>query len=197
VAEGPSLYVGGYALTGGVTITSDPIIWTRGQGTSYTAVDILAALPGSTSGRIAAGVSVPKGKNSGVPYFAGTVTTASSAGQQHAALWIPYAQGTKAVGYDLHPANKRYTSSSIIAIGRLSNNDVYEAGLVVIGSGHRTRWNAMVWKSSAASARDLSVLLPRGVFTSSVATGVDQLGDVEGAAIDRSGLWHEVYWPIN
>jgi len=128
--------------------------------------------------------------------FGGSVTTTSSNGEWHAALWVPYAQGTTGVGYDLHPAGSKYLASSVYAMRLLNKNAVYEAGLVVTAKGRKTAWHAMVWQGSAASATDLNGKLPKGEFIQSTATGIDELGNVEGAAEDKSGIWHEVYWPV-
>jgi len=191
IAQGLSLYVGGYAVANGEV---HPFVWAETNSTTYTPTDLLPLISGGTGGVVAAGTWDCLCTDGALPEFAGSVTTNSSGGNWHAALWIPYAGGT-GVGYDLHPLNTKFTASSIYAVRLLNKNVVFQAGLAVVGSGRRARWHAMVWKSSASSAVDLHKKLPVGQFTNSVATGIDELGNVEGSALDTSGVWHEVYWP--
>jgi hypothetical protein len=195
LAQGLSLYVGGYAFVSGGAL--HPFVWSEQNTTTYSPIDMLSTLPGSTVGVIAAGTWDCLCDNGALPAFAGSVKTTSSGGNWHAALWIPFAGGGTGNGYDLHPLNTKYVASSIYAIRLLNNNLVYEAGLAVVGKGRYARAHAMVWKSSAATAVDLHAKLPLGQFVQSTATGIDELGNVEGAAQDYGGVWHEVYWPIN
>jgi hypothetical protein len=193
LAQSFGLYIGGYALTAGQTL--HPIMWAEGNSTTFTAVDLLSTIPGSTSGVIVGGTWDSLDDDGSLPAFAGSITTTSSNGEWHAALWIPYAQGTLGVGYDLHPGSK-YTASSIYAIRLLNKNTIDEAGLAVVGTGRHAKWHAMVWQGASASATDLNGKLPKGEFVQSTASGIDELGNVEGAAEDTGGIWHEVYWPI-
>jgi hypothetical protein len=194
LAQSLGLYIGGYALNAGQSV--HPIMWAEGNSTNFTPVDLLSTLPGSTSGVIVAGTWDSLDGDGSLPVFAGSVTTTASNGEWHAALWVPYAQGTTGIGYDLHPAGSKYLASSIYAMRLLNKNTVYEAGLAVTVRGRKTAWHAMVWQGSAASASDLNGKLPKGEFIQSTATGIDELGNVEGAAEDKSGVWHEVYWPV-
>jgi hypothetical protein len=191
IAQGLSLYVGGYAVANGEV---HPFVWSETNSTTYTPTDMLPLISGSTAGIAAAGTWDCLCTDGALPEFAGSVMTASSGGNWHAALWIPFAGGT-GVGYDLHPLNTKYSASSIYAIRLLNKNVVYETGLAIAGHGRRARWHAMVWKGSASTATDLNRKLPVGQFSNSVATGIDELGNVEGSALDNSGVWHDVYWP--
>jgi hypothetical protein len=51
----------------------------------------------------------------------------------------------------------------------------------------------MIWMAAAHSAVDLHSYLPAG-YTDSVATGIDEAGNVSGVAIDMSGAAHEFVW---
>ena len=83
---------------------------------------------------------------------------------------------------DLHPEGA--TSSRAIAgdaATQLGSADI---------AGHS---HAMVWRAGAATAVDLHALLAPG-YTDSVATGIDDAGNITGVAIANDGVAHDILW---
>src|SRR5205823_5803925 len=72
----------------------------------------------------------------------------------------------------------------------LATNGFVQAGYASAGGG---AFHAFAWTGSAASAVDLSQLLPSG-FLQATAYSVDSHGDVFGLASDASGRYHAVEW---
>jgi hypothetical protein len=65
---------------------------------------------------------------------------------------------------------------------------------VQVGSaGVGAHSHAMVWRGTAQSAVDLHSALPAW-YTDSVATGIDDAGNVTGVAIDAEGTAHDILW---
>lgn len=86
---------------------------------------------------------------------------------------------------DLHP-------SGALSSRAIAGDTEVQVGSVAIGS----RSHAMVWQAAAHSAVDLHAFLPRS-YTDSVATGVDDAGNVTGVAIDADGTAHDILWRAN
>ena len=87
------------------------------------------------------------------------------------------------------PAGRGGTATGGRRAFALRDNPEVEVGSAGIGS----RTHAMIWMSAAHSAVDLHSYLPGG-YTDSVATGIDEEGNVTGMAIDMSGAAHDFLW---
>lgn len=180
-------HIGGYGTA--ANGKTHPIVWVSNGAGGYTARDVL---PGTgVAGVIVAGDPLQFAINGKTNAFAGSLITTTSGGQYHAAIW--YGKNWSIV-VDLHPANGNFTTSSVYAERVLTDYTV-EAGLAAKPKGSGTVWSAMVWRGTAASAVNLGRKLPAG-FTQSTATGIDNIGNIVGAALDTSGVWHQVTWPI-
>ncbi|HTZ69254.1 MAG TPA: hypothetical protein VMB71_01250 [Acetobacteraceae bacterium] len=179
--------IGGYGTA--ANGQTHPIVWVSNGAGGYTATDVL---PGNgVSGVIVAGDPLQFAINKKTNAFGGSMITASTGGQYHAAIW--YGPNWSDV-VDLHPAKGNFTSSSVYAERVLTDYTV-EAGLAAKSKGRNTVWSAMVWRGTAGSAVNLGKKLPAG-FSQSTATGIDNIGNIVGAALDASGVWHVVTWPI-
>jgi hypothetical protein len=64
---------------------------------------------------------------------------------------------------------------------------------IVLPYWTETDQHAMLWTGTAASAIDLSTLLPAN-FSSSEATAIDPTGNIFGWALDSSGNYHAIEW---
>ncbi len=180
-------HVGGYGTaSNGQT---HPLVWIPDGAGGYKVLDVLPSF--GVSGVIVAGdpsqFAVGKKTNA----FAGSIITTSSGGNYHAAIW--YGTNWSKVA-DLHPAKGGFTTSSVYAERVLTDYTV-EAGLAAKPQGRGTVWSAMVWRGTAGTAFNLGKKLPAG-FTQSTANGIDNIGNIIGAALDGSGIWHQVTWPI-
>lgn len=162
-----------------------PLAWTPAGNNTYTAADLLPA--GATFG-----VAIATDNT----YIGGSVITASSGGQFHAAYWYGAAASTFK---DIHPGplgKISYLASSVYsATVKFGTRTVYLAGLAVVNNRSRTG-HAMLWAGPGFKPIDLHHTIGAG-FVASVATGVDGGGNVCGAALDTSGIWHKAYWSVN
>lgn len=162
-----------------------PLVWTPAGNGTYAATDLLPA--GATFGDAVATDNT---------YIGGSVITPSSGGQFHAASWYGAAASTFR---DIHPAPQgklTYVASSVYsATAKSSTRAVYMAGLAVVNNRART-WHAMLWVGTNFRPIDLHKTIGPG-FIQSVATGVDEGGNVCGAALDTSGVWHKAYWSVD
>jgi hypothetical protein len=162
-----------------------PVVWTPSSNGSYTATDLLPA--GASFGVAVAADNLIIG---------GSVITATSGGQFHAAYW---AGASASLFVDINPAPQgrtSYVASSVYAATvKFKTKTAYLAGLAVVNNAARTG-HAVLWTGPKFAATDLHKLAGSG-FVESVATGVDGGGNVSGAARDTSGVWHKVYWSLN
>jgi hypothetical protein len=55
--------------------------------------------------------------------------------------------------------------------------------------------HAVIWRGSAGSMVDLHQFLPAGVYKSSIAYGVDSMGNVVGSASTFGSVNHAILWP--
>jgi hypothetical protein len=180
-------HIGGYGTAANGQV--HPLVWVAdGQG-GFTVRDVLQA--NGVSAVIVAGDPFQFAVNKKTNAFAGSAITTTSGGNYHAAIWngVNWTKFT-----DLHPLKNGFISSSVYAERVLTDYTV-EAGLAAKNTRRGTVWSAMVWRGTPGTAVNLGKRLPAG-FTQSTATGIDNIGNIEGAALDASGVWHDVTWPI-
>jgi hypothetical protein len=98
----------------------------------------------------------------------------------HAGLW----HGSAASSVDLNPAG--YDNSAAY-----QTNGETQVGYARIGS----ITHAMAWSGSAASALDLHAFVP-APYTQSEARGIDEFGNIVGAAYTDEGQRHAAMWVV-
>lgn len=170
-----SFYVAGFGS--GADNIPHPVAWVPNSG-SYTSVDLLPA--NGTTGVAVGAMGYILG---------GSVQTTSSGDQWHAAIW---GEATASSFRDVHPTSSKYLASSIYAMASNGGNPAWAVGLAVLNKQGRPS-HAMMWHGGTLKPTDLHGYLGAS-FVQSVATGVNEYGDISGAAQDTSGVWHQVYW---
>lgn len=176
----PASNFGGYGVA--ANGATHPIAWSDGPN-GDTPNDVLPAK--ATSGVI---VATDPNIFGG---WGGSYAAKKTKGQYHAMWWSWFNQYNPIKEVDLNPKSG-FTASSVYAMRTVGKaKKPTEVGLGVSASDGT--WHALVWQSTAKSAIDLGTYLPPG-FTQSVATGVDENGNVQGAALDTSGVWHQMAW---
>lgn len=83
---------------------------------------------------------------------------------------------------DLHPAEA-------VSSWAVAGNTEMQVGSAAFGSHN----HAMVWRSESGSGVDLHAFLP-STYTDSMATGMDDAGNVTGVAIASDGTAHDMLW---
>jgi hypothetical protein len=196
-SDGSSISLVGYANGEGGSSSSHAVLWKGTSLAGMALIDLQTFVAGAVTST-AAGVY----GNDVVGQVTMPIAGQGATNFSQPALW----SGTSHTFVDLDPSwldtGTPGDGSATVwyGAGAFAECNGIEVGSVVertetpgVGLGYSYAYHAALWTGTAASYVDLNQELPTG-WGNAYAYGIDSAGDVVGAAVDPSGIYHAVMW---